>query len=75
MFLFLHRLLAETMKTAPFLCFITITFALYTDMDENLDIYGIMSDRQKLQPYLDCYLDRKPCSKQAAVFKSSYIYN
>lgn len=34
-----------------------------------------MADWKKLQPYVDCYLDKQPCTEQAATYKRAYSNN
>lgn len=59
------------MRSAILLCSVVIATAFYTDVDENLDIDSIMADPAKLQPYLDCFLDKKPCTNTAIKFKGN----
>lgn len=43
---------------------------LYDSNNDNVDIEGIVADPNKLQAFMDCFLDRHPCDEVAADFKS-----
>lgn len=60
------------MKVILLLSVIAAVSAVYTDVDETIDIDGMMVNGDKLKPYMDCYLDKGPCSKSAASYKSKF---
>lgn len=57
------------MKFFVLLCVVSMASAFYTDIDETIDMDALMADPKKLQPFMDCFLDKQPCPKQAKPIK------
>lgn len=53
-------------------CSVAMVTATYTDVDESLDIDSILPDPVKMRPYMDCYLDKGPCTDTAKAFKGNF---
>ncbi|CAK1552532.1 unnamed protein product [Leptosia nina] len=54
---------------AVFLGAVTADVIFYTTADDNLNMQAVVDDPVKLQSYVDCFLDRKPCDPIPASYK------
>lgn len=59
------------MKILMLFCFVVMACATYTDVNESLDLDSMLPDANKMRPYLDCYLDKQPCTDTAKAFKGN----
>nr|WIW78365.1 chemosensory protein 29 [Heliconius charithonia] len=59
------------MKTIVLFAFVAMAAAteFYTTGNDHLDMDALVSSKENLQFYMDCFLDRKPCTELTASYK------
>lgn len=49
------------------------TVEYYTTADDNLDIATVVGEIARMKRFVDCFLDRAPCSVRTASYKGEYL--
>ncbi|XP_041971495.1 allergen Tha p 1-like [Aricia agestis] len=61
------------MKFLVLVVCVAVVSGYYTDVDDKIDVDHLVQDPAQLRAYIDCYLDKSPCTDQMMGYKKHIV--